>query len=133
MNRHEKRGRSPQTGQRKDFFKWLDKTLKKADLSDAVAINFNLYEDGENQWSAEFIGTGSFDGEDSDWACDEVFVFRKKPFKWKEDAKWESVQDKIAGKIQDYLENGVYAYRLKELTGVGVGFVDGDITVVYRR
>lgn len=38
------------------------------------AVNFNLYENGNNQWSMELVGTSNFDAEYSDWACDEVFA-----------------------------------------------------------
>ena len=34
------------------------------------AINFNLYEDTDNKWSVELVGTFSFDRDNDDWACD---------------------------------------------------------------
>ena len=83
---------------------WLDEVLEQSVPEEVVAFCFNLYEDGDNSWSMELVGTASFDEEDMDWACDEVTDFgtREVPF-------------------------GV----LKEKNGVGVGFVDGDIEIIY--
>ena len=59
----------------KDFFEWLDLILKNELNSEIKAINFNLYEDTDNKWSIELVGTFSFDRDNDDWACDEVFAF----------------------------------------------------------
>ena len=54
----------------KDFFEWLDLILKNELNSEIKAINFNLYEDTDNKWSVELVGTFSFDRDNDDWACD---------------------------------------------------------------
>ena len=54
----------------KDFFVWLDSILKDELNNDVKAINFNLYEDADNKWSIELVGTFSFNKDDDDWACD---------------------------------------------------------------
>ena len=54
----------------KDFFEWLDLILKNELNSEIKAINFNLYEDTDNKWSVELVGTFSFDKDNDDWACD---------------------------------------------------------------
>ena len=41
----------------KDFFEWLDLILKNELNSEIKAINFNLYEDTDNKWSVELVGT----------------------------------------------------------------------------
>ena len=64
----------------KDFFEWLDLILKNELNSEIKAINFNLYEDTDNKWSVELVGTFSFDKDNDDWACDEVFTTRDQPF-----------------------------------------------------
>ena len=72
-----------------DFEKWVDTSLS-IDLPDGIqAFCFNLYEDGDGNWSAEIVGAGSFDKDDSDWACDEVFSNRKNPIRWKSRRSWE--------------------------------------------
>ena len=52
----------------KDFFEWLDLILKNELNSEIKAINFNLYEDTDNKWSVELVGTFSFDKDNDDWA-----------------------------------------------------------------
>ena len=35
--------------------------------------------------------------------------------------------------LKEYLENGKHAALLKSRTGVGVGFVDGNIEILYNK
>lgn len=56
--------------------KWTDSILQNNLPEQVIAIAFNLYEDEDRQCSIEMVGTGCFDTEDSDWACDEVFDTR---------------------------------------------------------
>lgn len=114
------------------FQNWLN-TILSVDLPEKVeAINFNLYEDVGNVWSIELVGAGSFDEEDEDWACDEVFTTRDDPFTIRYKGSWEEVEDIFTGYIRQYLENGKLAERLKWYKAVAVGFVDGNITVLYK-
>ncbi len=59
-----------------DMFKqisdWIDNTLINNSMDNIVAIAFNLYDDGNNTWSLEMVGTSEFDIDDSDWACNEL-------------------------------------------------------------
>ena len=112
---------------------WLDDVLEQSISEEIVAFCFNLYEDGNNSWSMELVGTASFDEDDQDWACDEVTDFgtRNMPLVWKKDAQWNEVLDEMLAVLKSYLENGTHAAVLKEKTGIGVGFVDGDIEIIY--
>ena len=76
----------------KDFFEWLDLILKNELNSEIKAINFNLYEDTDNKWSVELVGTFSFDKDNDDWACDEVFTTRDQPFVIECESDWELVE-----------------------------------------
>ena len=112
------------------FEKWVDETLS-AELSDEiVAFCFNLYDDGDGNWSAEIIGAGSFDEENSDWACDEVFSSRKTPLRWKSNKSWEKVLSSFQSVLNTYLKQGKHARLLLEKKGLGFGFVDGDLVLV---
>jgi len=114
-----------------EFEAWLDAALE-ADLPDDIAaFNFNLYEDDEYLWSIELIGASSFDPEDPDWACDEVFTNREEPLSWSAETDWENVLETMTQYVEKYLIEGKYAALLKEYEAVGIGFVDGDITIVY--
>ena len=66
----------------KDFFEWLDLLLKNELSSEIKAIIFNLYEDTDNKWSIELVGTFSFNTDKDDWACDEVFDTRDNTLSW---------------------------------------------------
>ena len=117
----------------KDFFKWLDAILKNELSGDIKAINFNLYEDADNKWSIELVGTASFDKDDDDWACDEVFTTRDDPFVVKSKNDWESMEEFFIGLVNEYLSAGKYADKLKEYQAIGIGFVDGDLHILYER
>jgi hypothetical protein len=114
---------------------WIDGILEKGIPDEAKALSFNLYDDGGGSWSAELVGTGSFDPEDEDWACDETCDFgtRDKPLKWEKEASWEEILDECAAEINEYLKNGKYASLMKKCEGIGVGFVDGDGRILYKK
>ncbi|MGN1031105.1 MAG: hypothetical protein ACI4PQ_05825 [Butyricicoccaceae bacterium] len=114
------------------FDKWLDEVLESDLPEEIVAVNFNLYDDGDGQWSIEFIGADSFDEEDADWACDEVFTTRDEPFCWESDESADAVLDTAIDAIKAYLAEGSYADALKKYEAVGVGFVDGELEIVYQ-
>ena len=114
---------------------WIDEILNLDIPDNVVAFCFNLYEEGGGEWSMELVGSGRFDSEDEDWPCDEVtdFQTRKNPYKWEKEYSWEDALAYAVKELQDYLANGKYADLLKSRMGVGVGFVDGDIEVLYSK
>lgn len=114
------------------FAEWLDYTLDAELPNELVAFCFNLYEEENSTWSVELIGSSEFDEADSDWACNEVFDSREYPCRWQEDAGWEDIHNKIETCIRQYLVTGRYADVLKESQAVAMGFVDGDLTVIYK-
>ena len=117
----------------KDFFEWLDLILKNELNSEIKAINFNLYEDTDNKWSVELVGTFSFDKDNDDWACDEVFTTRDQPFVIECESDWELVETFFISLVNEYLSSGKYAGKLKEYQAIGIGFVDGDLHILYAR
>ena len=84
----------------KDFFEWLDLILKNELNSEIKAINFNLYEDTDNKWSVELVGTFSFDKDNDDWACDEVFTTRDHPFVIECESDWKLVETFFIGLVK---------------------------------
>ena len=56
------------------FGEWLNGILSNFTL-DAAAFNFNIYEN-KKDYSAELVATASFDEDDEDWACDEIYASR---------------------------------------------------------
>ncbi len=114
---------------------WLDNVLNTEIPGDTKGFIFNLYDDGDDNWSMEVVATSRFDENDPDWGCDELddFGTRDEPFSWEEHEGWETIQDKCSEIIAEYLADGEYAGVLKQAEGVGVGFVDGELEVVYMR
>ena len=37
------------------------------------------------------------------------------------------------GLVNEYLSSGKYAGKLKEYQAIGIGFVDGDLQILYAR
>ena len=60
----------------------------------------------------------SFDVNDEDWACDEVFDTREVPLRWELKTTWEDVLDETSCLISEYLEKGKYAEKLKSYKGL---------------
>ncbi len=114
---------------------WLDGVLE-TDIPDKVtAFCFNLYDDGDHHWSMELVGTSEFDSNDEDWPCGEVTDFgtRDAPFQWSQTAEWDEILHDITCVLTKYLKDGKYAHILKAKSGIGVGFVDGDLEILYER
>ena len=104
------------------FIEWAENALQDAELSNVVALNFNLYEDQDSFWAVEIVGTSSFDENDADWACDEVFVTRDNPFTWEEETDSDAILKEVTEWIGDLLDGTVLMEMLDRLQGIGVGF-----------
>ena len=115
------------------FVTWLNQAISNEFPKEMIAVNFNLYDDGDNQWSVELVGTSSFDAENPDWACDEVFSNRENPYLFIKAAKWNDILDEVASWISEYLNSESGATKIKSYQGIGLGFVDGDITILYKN
>ena len=87
----------------KDFFEWLDLLLKNELSSEIKAIIFNLYEDTDNKWSIELVGTFSFNTDNDDWTCDEVFTTRDKPLVIERESDWKSMETVCIDLVNEYL------------------------------
>ena len=114
---------------------WIDGVLSDGVTDEAVAFCFNLYENDEYYWSMELIGAGRFDPDDQDWACDEVTDFnsRESLFTFQAECEWDEALQTMIDILKKYLNDGKYADLLKSREGVGVGFVDGDIEIIYKN
>lgn len=115
--------------------KWLGEVLLQPVPQEVEAFAFNLYDDGDGEWSMELIGASRFDALDPDWACDELCDFgtRDEPLGWHEDAGWEDILEEARAALGEYLDSGRYAQLLKSRAAVAVGFVDGELELLYCR
>lgn len=116
------------------FAKWLDTALELGFPENTVAINFNLYEEhAKDTWAVQLIGADRFDAEDEAWACYETFTTGENLYRWVEENGWETVLETAKAHVREYLNTGQYASVLKRYAAVGIGFVDGDLALLYER
>jgi len=114
---------------------WLDKILSEEIPDVIVAFNFNLYEGSHDTYDVQLIGSDIFDEEDDDWACNECFTSGENIcyIQRTEDIKdWEKGLEYITELVKLYIAKGKRAEYLKNVSAVGIGFVDGDINIIYR-
>ena len=114
----------------KHFEKWLNEVLSEKMSDNIKAFCFNIYDDGNEEWSVELIGSKSFDTSDNDWPCDEVFTTRSNPLKWSNLMTWQKQIKILKSCIEQYLQNGKYSQMLLSKQGIGYGFVDGDLHIL---
>ena len=78
-------------------------------------------------------GTSTFDESSSDWACREVYTTRDTAFVLMKESDWKTVESLFVSLLEKYLDGGKYASALKKYRAVGVGFVDGDLHILYKK
>jgi hypothetical protein len=117
------------------FSNWLNQVLEKNIPKGIKAFNFNLFEGEEETYDIQLIGSDEFDEDDFDWACTEyftsgeLFCYIKRT---EEIENWKQGLNYITMLVQRYLDEGEDAQILKNASAIGIGFVDGDIDILYR-
>lgn len=126
------------------FEKWLDTLLEQNDMpEDTRAFNFNIYEDhsdetGETLFTLQLIASDRFDPDDEsgEWACYEVWSSEEDLFAL-DFSDEENVDEKRVVTVytelcSEYLESGKYKNILLGAEGIGIGFVDGELNILYK-
>lgn len=117
------------------FIIWLEALLKNNDFEGVVAFNFNLYE-GDNSYHIELIGSDEYDPGDSDWVCSERFASRDNILIVDEKVSgktWEKALVYFRHNVEQYLIKGQFKDKLLSKAAVGIGFVDGDLEILYEN
>lgn len=114
-----------------EFAAWLDRVMEPALKVEAVALNLNLYDDEDNNWAVQLIATPTFDPDDEEyaWCCEEAYTSGEDLYAWEEEASWADIQQEATEYLKQYLEDGKYAEEMKKYKAIGIGFVDGDLTL----
>jgi len=122
------------------FRKWLDLVFSADVPDDVVAYSFNLFEcadESNGKFGIEFVGAGSFDPDNEDWACDQVWSPQQRaisiPIEYS-GVSWEECLDNMKQLIQKLLdESSDITGKLKRKAGIGLGFVDGDLELLWQK
>lgn len=125
----------PKQSIQKQLFSWIDNALGRDVPFGTVGFHFNLYEDLESV-HVQLVGTGSFDEEPAYWPGNETFTTGEDVFAVPfavAGATWQDWLVSITALLSQYLAQGQMAYVLKRSRGVGIGFVDGDMYVLWSR
>ena len=118
-----------------EFSAWVDRILLEHARVKVVAYNFNLYEH-EDEFAIQLIGATRFDCNDDDWPCDEAFTSGEDLFELPHSLVSRDYRKGLQHAktlVKEYLKTGKQAPRLKASQAVGIGFVSGDLYLVYSR
>jgi len=117
-----------------NFTSWLNEILKNPLPENTKGINFNLYEEeNPNAYGIQSVATKSFDLNDDDWACDDIFSSGENMYFFTNKNNWEQILKEIELNIKDYLDKENESTVLKNYEGIGLGFVDGDLIILYKK
>lgn len=101
-----------------------------------MAYSFNLTENS-GEFSMEVVGTASYDREDPDWACDELFRPEADTVILPNSIvshQWELCLGRLKKALGVYLCSGQPgATELRSKMAVGIGFVDGELEIIYEK
>jgi hypothetical protein len=121
-----------------DFKAWLTSSTNRGVPASVRAFSFNLYElqkDG-SAFGVELIGSSDFDTEDSDWACDEVWAATPRmlaiPVAFSS-RSWEACLAAVKRVVIEAVDEDDAGKVLKTRERIAVGFVDGDLDLVWQR
>jgi shikimate kinase len=122
------------------FNEWLNRSLMEPIPKQVKALCFNLFEpSGESgvKFGIELIGAGRFDSNDPDWPCSEVWEpsTRRLPIPVSFSGEhWSECLEKVKELVLRQLNTESAGIRkLKQKKGIGIGFVDGGLDVVWQQ
>ncbi|WP_026600692.1 hypothetical protein [Methylomonas sp. 11b] len=121
------------------FFEWADRSLSQPMPEATVAFHFNLYE-GETSVHVQLMGTASFHAgevpERDYWPGTETFTTGEEIFEIPfsvAGSEWQEWVTTSKTMIAEYIANGARSKVLRSSLGVGIGFVDGDMHVLWQK
>jgi hypothetical protein len=121
------------------LYTWLASALAQEVPQSVVAFSFNLFEleSADAKYGIELVGADEFDPDDSDWACGDSWVAGPRsisiPHAFANGGWDDCLRDakRLLSKILG--ESSAAATKLKEAKAVAIGFVDGDLELIWQR
>lgn len=121
------------------FSAWLDDILESVEMpAETKAYCFNLYEESleDSVYSVQLIAADKFDENDPDWACEECWSSEEDVFcvelSDEKEKDWKAAESLIKALAGKYLNSGKHGGILREKP-VGIGFVDGDLSIIKNK
>ncbi len=119
---------------------WLLEGLSSNIPKSVKAFSFNLFEIAEDtgsKFSIELIGTSEFTPNNEDWACEEVWEPNRRslaiPIEFSGE-NWKKCLNTMKENIIELIDsNETIAKVIKSREGVGLGFIDGDFEIIWKR
>jgi hypothetical protein len=124
----------------KTFHNWLEEGFEIEPPIEVMGFSFNLdesaYEEGY-EFGVELIGAERFDLDDEDWACGEIWEPKKRkifiPISYSGET-WEECLEKMKTLVIKTINSDKsFVEKLKSREGIGIGFVDGSLEVIWRK
>ncbi len=113
----------------------MDNSLSQETPKNTVAFHFNLYE-GSDSIHVQLMGTDSFKGDADYWPGNETFSTGEAVFEvpfTHAGAEWPEWLEFLKQLVVAYIESGGKPAGLRNSKGVGIGFVDGDMYVLWPK
>jgi hypothetical protein len=115
---------------------WIDGVMSEPLPAGIAAFNFNLYDGGApDAFELELVGAPSFSADDEDWASDDIFMSHPPRFLLPHGLvgpAWEAGLGAAAVLLVRYLASAhAGALRLRRSQAVAVGFVDGNLQIIW--
>ena len=119
---------------------WMEEALSGDIPEEVCAFSFNLFQPArvENvKFGIQLVGCDKFDEKDDYWPCNEIWEPKNRnlyiPIKISGES-WEDCQDVMLRELKEIL-NMDYKFNtvLKSKLGIGLGFVDGDLFIIFKR
>ena len=122
-----------------EFAGWLDNLLENNEMPESTAaFCFNLYEESDEDciYAVQLIAADRFDADDNDWPCDEVWSSEEDIFcidiSDESEKDWKGAMQRFKEMAVHYLEAGNYRNVLLQAKAVGMGFVDGELEIIFK-
>jgi hypothetical protein len=115
------------------FEEWVSGALAEPIPGDVSAFCFNLFESAD-AFGMELIGAPSYAADNQDRACDELFAYRDVVLELSPKTAgrtWQQVLAAAVELVRDYVRQSPEDGPLRRSKAVAVGFVDGDLEVVW--
>ena len=123
---------------KQEFFLWVDDALSQKISQRVVAFHFNLYE-GHHSVHVQLIGTNSFTPGEIPardyWPGEEEFTTGENIFEIPfsiAGSDWQAWLTASRGFVDSYITSGNESSKLLGSSGVGIGFVGGDMHVLWQ-